>query len=107
VSSLNPLEGIQVAITRQGLPGEGDDQPPMLPEEAVDLPTALAAYTIGAAYALGREEEIGSLEVDKAADLVVLSLNVFASQPRDIARSKVLLTLFAGKPVWRDPAFVY
>jgi predicted amidohydrolase YtcJ len=107
VSSLNPLEGIQVAVTRQGLPGEGDDQPPMLPEEAIDLPTAVVAYTIGAAYALGREEEIGSLEVGKAADLVVLSQNVFAAPAREIARSKVLLTLFAGQPVWRDASFAF
>jgi predicted amidohydrolase YtcJ len=107
VSSLNPLEGIQVAVTRQGLPGVESEEPPLLPEEAIDLPTALAAYTIGAAYALGREQEIGSLEVGKAADLVVLSEDVFASAPRDIARAKVLLTLFGGKPVWRDPAFSF
>jgi predicted amidohydrolase YtcJ len=105
VSSLNPLEGIQVAVTRQGLPGE--NEPPLLPEEAIDLPTAIAAYTIGAAYALDRETEIGSLEVGKAADLVVLSDNVFMAKPREIARAKVLLTLFGGRPVWCDPAFAF
>ncbi len=105
VSSLNPLEGIQVAVTRQGPAGEEDA--PMLPEEAIDLPTAIAAYTIGAAYAADRETEIGSLEAGKAADLVVLSENVFAVPPRQIARASVLLTLFAGRPAWRDPAFVF
>jgi hypothetical protein len=105
VSSLNPLEGIQTAVTRQGL---GDDkQPSMQPDEAIDLPTGLAAYTIGAAYAMGREDEIGSLEVGKAADLVVLSENVFALPPRQIARSKALLTLFAGRVAWRDPSFTF
>jgi predicted amidohydrolase YtcJ len=105
VSSLNPLEGIQVAVTRQGV--SGDEQPPMLPEEAIDLPTALAAYTMGAAYALGRESEIGSLEAGKAADLLVLSENVFTLPSREIARSKVLLTLFGGRAVFRDPAFAF
>jgi hypothetical protein len=79
----------------------------MLPEEAIDLPTAIAAYTIGAAYALDRDQEIGSLEVGKAADLVVLSENVFGLPPREIARARVLLTLFAGRPVWRDPSFPF
>jgi predicted amidohydrolase YtcJ len=105
VSSLNPLEGIQVAVTRQGVGGEPD--PPLLPEEAIDLPTAIAAYTIGAAYAVDRETEIGSLETGKWADLVVLSEDVFAAKPREIARAKPVLTLFAGRPVWRDPGFEF
>ena len=105
VSSLNPLEGIQVAITRQGPSGEAE--PPLLAEEAIDLPTALAAYTIGAAYAIDRDQEIGSLEVGKAADLLVLSENVFSMKPRQIAQAKVVLTIFAGRPVWRDPAFAF
>jgi len=105
VSSLNPLLGIQVAVTRQGPAGEPD--PPLLPEEAIDLPTALAAYTIGAAYAIDRETEAGSLEVGKAADLVVLAQNVFEVKPREIGKVKVLLTLFGGKPVWRDPGFAF
>ena len=106
VSSLNPLAGMQVAVTRRGLGAEGDAAP-LLPEEAIDLPTAVAAYTIGAAYAADRETETGSLEVGKFADLVVLSDNVFALPPREIARAKVLLTLLGGRPVWRDPGFAY
>jgi predicted amidohydrolase YtcJ len=100
VSSLNPLEGIQVAVTRQG--PSGDKEPPLLPEEAIDLPAAVAAYTIGGAWAIDRETEIGSLEAGKAADLVVLSENIFALPPREIARAKAVLTLLAGRPVWRD-----
>ena len=106
VSSLNPLAGMQVAVTRRGLGAEGD-QAPLLPEEAIDLPTAVAAYTIGAAYAADRETETGSLEAGKFADLVVLSDNVFDLPPREIARAKVLLTLLGGKPVWRDPGVAY
>jgi predicted amidohydrolase YtcJ len=107
VSSLNPLEGIQVAITRKGLAAEDAQVAPLLPEEAIDLETALAAYTIGAAYAADREKETGSLEVGKSADLVVLSENLFAIPPTKIGGTKVLLTLFAGKAVWRDPAFSF
>lgn len=102
VSSANPLEGIQTAVTRQGLDGKPE---PFLPEEAIDLATGLAAYTIGSAHANGLEAETGSIEVGKAADLAVLSDNVFALPPARIATARVLLTLLEGKPVYRDPAF--
>lgn len=103
VSTANPLEGIQVAVTRQAVdPKERLD--PMLPEQAVDLPTALAAYTMGSAWAHGLERETGSLEAGKSADLVVLSDDLFALDPHDIAKVRVLLTLFEGRPVYRDPS---
>jgi predicted amidohydrolase YtcJ len=101
VSSLNPLEGIQVAVTRQSPDDPGD---PLLPQEALDLPAALAAYTIGSAYANGLEQETGSIEVGKSADLVVLSANLFALPVHEIARCRVLLTLLDGSPVYQDSA---
>jgi predicted amidohydrolase YtcJ len=104
VSSPNPLEGIQVAITRQALEPR-ERREPLLPEQAIDLPTALAAYTIGAAYASGFEAESGSLEVGKSADLVVLSENLFKLDPHDIAKARVVLTLLEGKAVHRDASF--
>jgi hypothetical protein len=64
----------------------------------------LAAYTIGSAYAAYREGETGSLEVGKSADLVVLDRDLFAVSPHEISEAKVLLTLFAGREVYRDLA---
>jgi predicted amidohydrolase YtcJ len=104
VSSPNPLEGIQVAITRQAVVAKERTEP-LLPEQAIDLPTALAAYTIGAAYANDLDKETGSLEVGKAADLVVLSENLFKLDSHEIAKARVLLTLLEGEPVYRDPSF--
>ena len=101
VSSLKPLDAIQVALTRQGL--TEPRRPAMVPEEAIDLPTALAGYTIGAAYANGLEKETGSIEAGKSADLVVLERNLFEVSPFDIAKQRVLLTLLEGKPVFRAP----
>ncbi len=100
VSSLNPLEAIQVAVTRQGI-----DEPkraPMVPEEAIDLATGLAGYTIGSAYANSLEKDTGSIEVGKAADLVVIGKNLFDVPASEIARQKVLLTLLDGQPVYRS-----
>src|SRR5262245_35540731 len=105
VSSLKPLDAIQVALTRQGL--TEPRRPAMVLEEAIDLPTALAGYTIGSAYANGLEKETGSIEVGKAADLVIVERNLFGVSPFEIAEQKVLLTLVDGKPVHRDPALAW
>ncbi len=105
VSSPNPLEAIQVAVTRQGL--SEPKRAPMVPEEAIDLPTALAGYTIGSAYANNLEKETGSIEVGKAADLVVLSKNLFDVPASEIAKQTVLLTLLEGEPVYRAPELAW
>ncbi len=102
VSSLVPLEGIEVAVTRRG-PSEGPG-PAWIPEERVPLATMLAAYTIGSAWAAYREHDTGSLEVGKSADLIVLDRNPFAIPPHEISETRVLLTLFAGEEVFRDAA---
>jgi predicted amidohydrolase YtcJ len=103
VTSLNPLEAIQVGITRYAL----DDVKRIswLPEERTDLPTMIAAYTINGAYLSHREKQTGSIEVGKAADLVVLSSNLFAIPVESIHKVKVLFTLLQGKEVFRHPDF--
>lgn len=99
VSSMNPLDAIQVAVTRRGLtqgPGSA-----WMPDEVVDLPLILAGYTINGAYVNFQEHETGSIEVGKAADLIVLDRNLFEIPAHEIHRVKVLLTLLDGKEVYR------
>jgi len=103
VSSMNPLDAIQVAITRRGL-DDGNGKA-WIPEEIVDLQTMLAAYTITGAYANFQEQETGSLEIGKAADLIVLDHNLFECAPQDRHRATVLLTLLEGKEVFRHESF--
>ena len=107
VSSPDPLWGIHVAVNRLPPPGypyaEGADEP-FLPEERIDLPTAIAAYTIGSAYVNHLERETGSIEVGKLADLVVLDRDPFAHPPSEIGEARVLLTLVEGEPVFQDPS---
>ena len=100
VSSLNPLDAIQVAVTRRGV--EEPEGPAWIPEERASLATMIAAYTIGGAWVNHEEKLTGSLETGKAADLVVLDQNLFAIRPEKIHITKVLLTLFDGKPVYSD-----
>jgi predicted amidohydrolase YtcJ len=100
VSSLNPLDAIQVALTRRGV--DEASGPAWIPEERAGLVDMLRAYTIGAAFADRSERETGSLVVGKLADLVVLDRNLFATPMTEIHSVRVLLTLLEGVEVWRD-----
>lgn len=103
VTSMNPLEAIQIGITRRGLK-EGPG-PAWLPEETVDLPLMIAAYTINGAYVNFQERETGSIEVGKAADLIVIDKNLFEVSAHEIHQAKVLLTMLEGKEVFRADNF--
>jgi predicted amidohydrolase YtcJ len=103
VSSLNPLLAIQVALTRRG-PEDGPGEA-WIPEERTDLTTMLRAYTVNGAWLSHEEAWRGSLEPGKAADLIVLERDLYAVAPSEIGRTRVLLTLIAGREVFRDPDF--
>lgn len=101
VSSLDPLQAIQVAITRRS-PRDSVAGPAWIPEETVDLTTMLRSYTIEAAYAAHEEAVNGSLEVGKAADLIVLDRDLYKIPATEIHRARVLLTIMDGRSVFRD-----
>jgi predicted amidohydrolase YtcJ len=103
VSSANPLDAIQVAVTRRD--PEGPPGPAWIPEEVVDLPTMLAAYTTNGAYLSHEETTRGAIAPGLTADLIVLDRNLFKIPASDIHKAKVLLTLFEGKPVFRALSF--
>ncbi len=103
VSSANPFEEMEVAVTRMGPDGETDT--PFLAEQRIDLASALAAFTINAAYVNGLEDRTGSLEVGKLADLIVVDRNPFEVAPTELSELEVQLTLLEGKPVHGDWSF--
>ena len=105
VTSMNPLEAIQVAVTRRA--PEAGQGAAWIPEEAADLAEVLAGYTINGAYVNFEERETGSIETGKAADLIVLDRNLFEVPAHEIHRAKVLLTLLEGKAVYRDASFIF
>ncbi len=98
VSSMNPLEAIQVALTRRDPRVPAGAQ--LGANETVDLATMLDAYTIGGAKLIGAEAESGSIEVGKSADLVVLDRDLFGVPAEEIAGAKAVLTLFEGDVVY-------
>jgi len=100
LNTFNPLEAIQVGVTRAGL--DADPEHPYMPEEEVDLAALIDGFTIHGAWADGQEAWTGSLAPGKSADLAVLDRNLFAIPPSEISRSRVLMTLLEGRPVFRD-----
>lgn len=100
VSSMDPLQAMQVAVTRRYR--DSTAGPAWLPDEQVTLAQIMAAYTINGARVSFEEHETGSIAVGKAADLIVIDRNLFVIPSADIHRAKVLLTLLAGREIYRD-----
>jgi hypothetical protein len=102
---------IHVAVNRTSFPGyvyADDDEAveqPFLPDERLDLPTAIAAFTVGSAFVNHLEDVTGSIEPGKLADLVVLDRNPFEHPREEIHRTRPLLTMVEGVPVHVDPSF--
>ncbi len=96
----DPVRAIQLGITRSEIglePGEV-----LWPEERVTLEEMIATFTINGAYANFLEEETGSLEAGKRADIIVLDQNLFEIPATEIAKTKVLMTLVDGKVVFKE-----
>ena len=104
VSTLNPFEIIETAVTRQASSGKGRREP-FIPAECLTVHEAVAGYTTHAARAAWNEDLAGSLARGKSADFILLDRDIFACDPYDIGGTKVLLTALEGQEVWRDPGF--
>jgi len=63
---------------------------------------ALRAATMAGAYAMFAEDILGSIEVGKAGDLVVLDRNLFETPPQEISESLVLMTVLDGTVIHRS-----
>jgi len=93
VAEMDPLLEIYTAVTRRDLErGE-----PFVPEQAIDLATAIAAYTTGGAYANFCEDHRGTVAPGKAADLIALSDNLFELPAEQIKDCRVELTVVDGQ----------
>ncbi len=93
----NPFFGIHRGLTRlhdDGLPEGGWN-----PTEKLSLPELIKGYTHGSAYGVKRENELGTLEAGKLADLIIIDRNLFEVLPEEIRQAKVILTVVDGKIV--------
>ena len=106
VDSLNEWFALKVAVTRENDPAAGAKYAGRLSTDpGLTLPAAIRAITSGSAYELHAEQEVGSLEVGKLADFIVLDRNVFKISPQQVASVRVLLTVVGGKAVHAAPPF--
>jgi predicted amidohydrolase YtcJ len=97
VITASPLTGIRDAILRRTAAGQV-----LGPGERLTAQDALAMYTRAAAFAMHREEEIGSLEPGKLADFVVLDASPLDVDPERIGDIEVLATVVGGTPVYQS-----
>jgi predicted amidohydrolase YtcJ len=98
VAPLNPMLGLNAAITRATLDGKNPDG--WIPQEKITLSEAVDAYTMGSAFAEFQERDKGSITPGKLADMVVLSENIFDLKPEAIRNVKVETTIVGGKIVY-------
>jgi len=91
----NAFRGLEGLVTRAHPSGdfEGSFGTPISLEEGIRI------LTIGSAYAMEREDSIGSIEVGKHADFIVLDPNLFEIPPETIYDTVVKRTVFAGETV--------
>ncbi len=100
--ALNPMFNIEMAVTRQQA---GNPEVPVQPRvsERLSVDQAIRAHTSDAAWQLRLEDQIGTLEVGKLADLVVLDRDPYASEPHQLHTIRVDHTFSDGRLVFVRP----
>jgi predicted amidohydrolase YtcJ len=100
VSTPNPLEEIEVAVNR--VYPESRAAEPFLPDERLTLAEAVDAFTLGSAFVNHLDDETGTIEPGKLADLTVIDRDLFALDAGPIGDGRVLATFVGGEAVFED-----
>lgn len=108
----NPLQAIECGVTRNLFDAnyykiddidDMDDERYLLnKKERISVYDMVKSFTINGAYAIFREDEVGSIEVGKYADIIVVDKDIFNMKPIDIEKAKVLMTFFDGELVYNN-----
>jgi predicted amidohydrolase YtcJ len=101
VETLDVFAGLHAAVTRQR--PDGEPRGGWHPEERISISDALAAYSVGPAWASGQQDLLGSLIAGHHADLIVVDRDPLALEPRDLLHTRVLATMIEGVWVWQSP----
>jgi predicted amidohydrolase YtcJ len=102
VDRLDEWFALKVGVTRENDPDAGPKYAGRLSTDVgLTVPAVIRAITVNSAYELHAERDIGSLEVGKLADLIVIDRNLLKTSPRQIADVKVLLTVVGGRTVYQ------
>lgn len=98
VEDCNPFPNIYMAVTRKDKAGNPEGG--FYPEECVDVPTAIDAYTIESAYAEFMEDKKGRIKEGYYADMVLLEKDIFTVDPMEIKDMLPVMTMVGGKVVF-------
>ena len=98
VEEPNPMLGFYAAVTRQD--ASGQPQGGWMAEERMSREEMLKSFTWNAAYAAHAEKDLGSLEVGKLADMVLLDKDVMTVEPKAILSTQPLITIIGGEVVF-------
>lgn len=97
IESIDPWKGIHAAVCRRRIGAEES----WYPNERLTITEAISGFTCWAGYASYDENQKGSIEVGKLADMVVLSQDPFQVDPDEIPNIKAELTILGGKIVFQ------
>jgi len=102
---LDPLIDLYGFVTRREIAEDGSicEPPDWLAANAITVEEALRMMTMGSAYALFRDEEVGSLAPGKLADVIVLSEDPVTVDPDTIKDIEVLMTMVGGRVEYCAP----
>ncbi len=98
IEPLDPLAGIHAAVNRTGCGERGGR---FYPEECLSVADAVAGFTLGPAYASGRESFSGKIVPGYQADLVILNDDIYSVPKSTIYKAGISATIFDGKVVYR------
>ncbi len=99
VVGIDPRHGIHTALTRQT--ALGDPPNGFIPEQRLPLKIVLEAYTQGSAFAEFAEQQKGTIEVGKLADLAVWDCDLFSLTKQNVRTASVTHTLLGGRIVYK------
>ena len=97
VPTASPWPGIEAMVTRKDPYGKAAAA--LAPEQAIGLADALRIFTLNGAQAMRMEQDSGSIEVGKFADMIVLDRDLFEIAPEQISDTQVVETVFEGRVV--------
>jgi len=110
IDPLDEMLALKIGVTRSGDPTNPNSFGPAFAgkinnEPGLSRADALRAITMNSAWQLRMEDKIGSIEVGKFADLIVLDRNFMQVPEAELARNQVLLTVVGGKVVMAKAPF--
>ena len=99
VAPLNPMLGIDAAVSRRTIDGRNPDG--WVPQERITVEEALRAYTVANSYGVFGEATTGMLKQGYQADLLVIDRDITSVAPEEIGAARVSRTMVAGRTVFQ------